>query len=356
MVEATAREAIKRIHASAEPEDLFGHVDAAGLRSAYRRLAREVHPDRNGGDEDAARAFLRLNDLYGLAVDLQSTGRYGEPRAPRVTVRTRGGRSYVVGERVGRTETSDLFECDYGLAHAVFKVARHPRDNDLIRGEAGTLRRLHRRVEPRWTPFLPSLVDEVNFRVPGGVSRRAVVLAPYDDGFVTLERVTAAHPHGLDPRDMAWMFRRLLGILGAAHEQDVVHAAITPASVLIHPRHHGLVVADWEYAIPRGDRVRAVSRAYRDLYPPELDERKRLGVEADIYMAARTMLDVVCPRLRSGVSMGLPRPLRAFFSACLLPERKRLDDAWQAQGFLDDILERLYGPRRFRPFHMPATP
>ena len=33
---------------------------------------------------------------------------------------------------------------------------------------------------------------------------------------------------------------------------------------------------------------------------------------------------------------------------------RRPQDAWQLLAELDDLLERLYGPRKFRPFVIPA--
>jgi hypothetical protein len=46
-----------------------------------------------------------------------------------------------------------------------------------------------------------------------------------------------------------------------------------------------------------------------------------------------------------------PRELRAFAAGCAQPTLKaRPDDAWRLLGELDEVLERLYGPRTFRPF------
>jgi hypothetical protein len=41
--------------------------------------------------------------------------------------------------------------------------------------------------------------------------------------------------------------------------------------------------------------------------------------------------------------------------ACTLPaQSRRPSDAWRLLAELDELLERLYGRRRFRPFHLPA--
>ena len=338
-----------------EPEDVFGTpATKATLRREYRRLAGVVHPDKNGDSPESARAFRRLNELYSRARGLVTSGAYGR-RGPTVEIRTKTGRVYQVTAKIATGEICDLFRADRpGRPASILKVARHPRDNDLVQHEAGILRRL-RDVEERWYPFLPELHDSVLWKASGGVRRAGNVLGLLD-GFYSLEQVANAYPGGIDPRDMAWMWRRLLAILGAVHREGIIHGAVVPAHVLIHPEKHGLVLVDWAYALERGTRPRAVSRR-RAFYPPELAVRKRLDAEADIYMAATTMLWVT-----GGASLGrgggyelLPTPLRAFFRACLLDESRRLGDAWEARQHFDEVLERVYGPRRFRPFTMPAT-
>jgi len=51
----------------------------------------------------------------------------------------------------------------------------------------------------------------------------------------------------------------------------------------------------------------------------------------------------------------LPAALTAFARGCQLASpRRRPGDAWTLLAELDDLLGRLYGPRRFRPFARPA--
>ena len=65
------------------------------------------------------------------------------------------------------------------------------------------------------------------------------------DELYSLEEVRAAYPAGIDARDMAWMWRRLLTVLGFVHEQRLVHGCVTPDHVLIEPREHKLVLIGW---------------------------------------------------------------------------------------------------------------
>ena len=39
-------------------------AEAAAIRRAYRRLALEHHPDRNGGSKEAHRRFIEIGEAY----------------------------------------------------------------------------------------------------------------------------------------------------------------------------------------------------------------------------------------------------------------------------------------------------
>ncbi len=48
------------------------------VRDAYRKLARQLHPDVNPGDRGAAERFKRVNEAYGVLSDEQSRKDYDE--------------------------------------------------------------------------------------------------------------------------------------------------------------------------------------------------------------------------------------------------------------------------------------
>jgi hypothetical protein len=195
--------------------------------------------------------------------------------------------------------------------------------------------------------YFPRLVDRVDHLDPTTGERRTVnVLECLATGFVTLADVRRAHPAGLDPRDWAWMHRRLLRALAATHRAGWVHTAVTADNVLIHPERHGVVLAGWSFATREGLPVAAVIGSQRANYPPEAAEAAPATGRWDVFMAHRLMLAMLAP--------DAPKPLRAFALGCLQPRPRLRPTAADLLDEFDELLDRLYGPRRFRPFAMPT--
>ncbi|GAA4955488.1 hypothetical protein GCM10023205_16730 [Yinghuangia aomiensis] len=403
----TLEEALELVGGATEPDDLFGPYDGtpeACLRSGgrrYRALARMLHPDTVPDDRKAAAqaVFTRLAELW-LRYQQTITGVTGR----QVVVTTRK-RAYSVGGERARGDVANLLKVTYadadgGEVRALLKIPRSVADNDLMEREAAALERIGRDGDPEYRAYVPGLVESFRHRDAGsGSERRANVVARVR-GFRSLTEVREAYPDGLDARDVAWMWRRLLVALGYAHRAGVVHGAVVPDHVLIEPREHGLVLVDWCYATvlepvapgpggrvltgppigpsfklstgrksgggvpppggsdggttprpagfhPAAEHVPAMLDRFADLYPPEVPGKQPPDTSTDIFMATRCMTYLLEP--------GAPKPLFRFARGCTLPApARRPHDAWKLLGELDELLGRLYGPRKFRPFSMPG--
>ncbi len=318
-------DAVTRVMAARSPADLFGGADGA---HAYRTLAKILHPDAAPDVATATRAFARLADLWAAHRD-------------GVTMTTRLG-AYRVGPLAYAGDIADLYHVDGGTA--LLKLPRHPADSDLMRREAHALTRLRTQGDARHAAYAPRLIDSFTHRDPAGGDRRTATVLAHQDGFVSLARVKQSYPGGVDPRDAAWMWRRLLVAVGYAHRAGVVHGAVVPDHVLIHPGEHGLVLVDWCYSVTGpGQTVPALAAAYRDLYPPEVAARRPADEATDIHLATRCMTWLMGDRT--------PPALARFAHGCTLPhQHTRPHDAWRLLAELDELLEALYGPRTFRPF------
>ncbi len=80
-------------------------ADDAGLKSAFRKLAMEHHPDRNGGCQEAASRFKEINEAYSVLSDRQKRAAYD--RFGHAGVQGAGGGA-------GFTDVHDIFNEVFG--------------------------------------------------------------------------------------------------------------------------------------------------------------------------------------------------------------------------------------------------
>jgi hypothetical protein len=315
-------EAIEAVLAASDAAELFG-ADHPARR--YRELARALHPDTAG--PVATAAFIRLARLW--------EDRHG------TVIRTRTD-AYRLVDRRYRGDLADL----YDVGEATFlKLPRRPVDNDLMEREARALRTLEEVGDPRFLPYVPRLVETFRHRETGTGADRHINVIGTVPNLRSLVEVRAAYPDGVDARDAAWMWRRLLVAVGFAHRGGLVHGAVLPTHVLIEPDDHGLVLVDWCYSATAGERIPALVKEFADWYPPEVLKRQPPGPGTDIAMASRCMTYLMGAKA--------PGPLRSFAAGCELSSvDARPDDAWRLLDELDGVLTKLYGPRRFRPFRL----
>ncbi|MET7960080.1 serine/threonine protein kinase [Micromonospora zamorensis] len=315
--------AIDLVTAARTDADLFG-TDQPARR--YRELVAALHPDRLPADPgvraEATEAFIHVTTRW---------------RARQVTVLG----DYRLDQPAHSGDLADLY--DVG-ADRLLKLPRQPADNDLMAREAHALHTIAERGDPRYLPYVPRLVDEFPHRdAATGAERRINVLATAP-GLHDLDEVRRAYPDGLDARDVAWMWRRLLVALGLAHSAGIVHGAVLPRHVLIEPDAHGVVLVDWCFSAPAGTTIPAMVPGHDSAwYPEEVPRKRQCGPGTDIAMASRCMSWLMGSRA--------PRELHAFAQGC---RQRSLDarphDAWRLLRELDQVLDRLYGPRTFRPF------
>lgn len=388
---ARAKEIIDADNAG-RPEDIFGAVDGGLVSAMYRRLMLEIHPDHFVDRDDeyalANRAFTSLTNLRSAAERKLKAGTYGnmavKAEPPKrafspfaVSVR---GRRCILDEHVASGDLSEVYTGYIGETEKnryLFKVISDGTNNDLAQTEARVLDKLYPpgAKEERFYRFLPKMHDTFVLKGPG-YQRRVNVMQWFPE-HRGLDEVLRVFPDGIDFRDMVWMFKRILHGIGHAHENQVIHGALLPPHVMIHPVDHGAKIIDWSYAVelkpaapkpsagywgrPHADvygtnpHVCAISNEYRDFYPPEVLERLTPSPATDIYIAARTCMALIGGTSKVLIPPSLPRSVAAFFQRCLASHQgQRPQNAWDAHEELDHILQKAVGKRKYRPFPMPA--
>lgn len=324
------------------PHEFFG----GDPHKTYRRLAQQFHPDVAG--EAGAEVMGRINLLWEQAKRQIAEGTYGQdnPSASPLIV-TSKKRTYTNVVPLVAGDVSRLYTCEWdgGTARGVLKVVVDQRDADLLANEATTLNRLRKTTPEGDHPYYPEVLDSFAFSVPGKPRRRANVLNLLE-GYYSLEEVKAEYPGGVDLRDAAWIARRILYTLGSAHEAGVLHGAVLPSHVMIHPAKHGVVLVGWGSSVPINEAIRVRSRSYKDWYPDEVPNKMAATQATDVAMFARTYSWLI-PQTTEAA------PFHTFTRGCRLPQQKmRPCDCFALLGELDELLARLWGKRKFHQFSM----
>jgi molecular chaperone DnaJ len=102
--------------------------DEAGLKSAFRKLAMEHHPDRNGGCEEASGRFKEINEAYSILSDPQKRAAYD--RYGHAGVNGGGGGP----QGFGGADMNDIFSEVFGEAFGEMFGGRGRRNNGPARG------------------------------------------------------------------------------------------------------------------------------------------------------------------------------------------------------------------------------
>lgn len=230
----------------------------------------------------------------------------------------------------------------------LLKVARRADGNAHLDNERRRLTTLLAAAgDTTYRFYLPALAD--SFATAGRRSQRINVFR-FEPSFYTLEQVHEQYP-ALDGRHLAWIFKRLLTVLGFAHRRNIVHGAVLPNHVLISAADHGLRIVGWGGSVAARRPLWTVSRRYRHWYPAEVQRRRPVGPATDLFLSARCIVyltggDPETNRMPDTV----PPPMRRFVGSCLLESASmRPSDAWALIEEFDDLLRALYGPPTFHP-------
>lgn len=358
----TLAQALTVLKAAQHPEDVFpvnGNV-AEDIKARFRVLAKLTHSDQYTAPAAKAladEAFKLLNEWNERAQAKLADGTFGDRGAIKVALKTRST-EYVLTRRMA---PGDLCNVYAGTVTGktdplLFKVVQEPANNDLALNERDILTYL--RTDAAFPDLdalhwhVPKLVD--SFELTQGKDRQRVnVLERFDASYVSLQAIIEAFPNGIDPRDAAWMFRRLLGALICLHVNGVVHGAVIPSHVFVCLKdkteagaHNGVLI-DYSYAVKTGKPIKAIVPAYHRYYPSDVLDKLPADSGVDLHMAGELLEDLV------GGFRKLPAPMAAIVRACQLGYKRRLKDPDEVYEEFSKVIKFLYGPPRFRKFELP---
>jgi hypothetical protein len=262
---------------------------------------------------------------------------------PRLNV---GGRTWALTALIARGDSCDVFQGRWVMrlgGLVVVKVLRALADADLLRREQEVLARLRASDAQGAVHFAGRLPQVEAFgSVVHRNKERLVAVHRWRPGFfLTLEDVARVHPDGIDGRIAAWIWKRLLELLGWVHLTGHVHGAVIPPHVLVQPRAHGATLVGWSAAGRVDERLAVVSSAWQDRYPAVLGAP--LTRAGDVAQAARCVRDLAAGGLPGGLGTLADEAVEGGWG-----------NAWALRDRLDAEIHAAYGPPSYNPLPMPG--
>jgi serine/threonine protein kinase len=244
-------------------------------------------------------------------------------------------------------------ESEYKATPVLVKIAKQEYFNDLIEMDASVLSRIHPEkvdVRTKLWKYYPTSYGSV--LVEG---KQAHILEPIP-GCVTLADVLKAYPDGIDYRDMAWMFKRILVGIWYAHRRGIIHGAILPPHILLTLGDHGGRIIDWSYSTSPQVKVPAMVTDYEDYYPPEVMNSEPSRESTDLYMLTKCVQALLGADLKTKeFPDSVPDPIRGILGLCLNDSAyMRPVDASDVHDTFDKLMKEAVGKSTFRHFELPG--
>ena len=326
-----------QLHDAVSPEDVFG-TDA---EASYRELVKVCHPDRNPGNIAFATEIFQLLEYW-----------HTQANKPPIILKS-PLREYALGKQLATGDLSDVFLARSSSTAYVVKLAKNSSVKSYFDHEKAVLDKWPAHITGNfYAEYLPHPVDNFVVRIKGR-GKCLVLVFSYCAGYISLEEIRKRKPLGVDARTAAWMFNRILEILGQVHSEGILHGAVLPCHLLYHPKTHGLILIDWTNSVKAGHHISSISSRYKSWYPAEVLAKSSAGPYTDLFMAAKCALyaagydDPNDKRTKDK----LPREYERFLDSCIFERPStRPQDARELRKEHGDFLERLFGKPQYHPF------
>ncbi len=263
-----------------KPQD-YGFADSGALRALVREaVAFGIQRERWNGSERNLRAALL---------------RHEQSDAP---IWRLNGVSYLVEGRVGSGEKSRVYRAhrlENPPTSVIIKLAHQRLGADCFEREAWMLARMRDDATSEATKDYARRVHTVIARgelTRGDTGETAAAIAfeakpGYD---WNLAEALAEYPHGVPSHAVAWIGRRMFEEMAWLHQIGIVHGAIIPEHVLIHPFTHQATLIDHSYAASIGQPIEYHVTTRAEFYPTALLDLEPAARSFDVVMAARCLL------------------------------------------------------------------
>ena len=350
------------------PEEVFGILAGtiedklSACTKTFRHLVALAHPDHFLNEEDkkvATEAFKLLQPFYEAAKQKIQNGTYGDlsmgVSTEPVHITTKRN-AYELGSILFTGSISDIFKGQHEEAgigkEILIKVARSYKNNDFISNESTVLKKLGKESHHGLEELIPKCIDSFIISDTATRTIRRANVFDYKPDLVNLAYVIKKYPGGIDPKDMAWMFKRILVAIWVAHEQGIVHGAVLPQHILLNLVNHGILLIDWSFSAKISETyIKAIDSTCKDFYPLSVFDKEVATPEVDIYMAAVTIIKLLGGDSKTKIiPNSVPKEIRSILRACILEHSGFT--AMEIHEEFNQTIKKLFGPPKFRNFQI----
>lgn len=278
------------------------YAQRQALKASYRALSLMVHPDKlatlsSSVQKKGTLVFEKLTEAYDRAERAIDAGTYGKAIGAEslneiAAIELQSSKStYTLEEKAfAYGDFSVLYRGRSSDGkNVIAKISSTPPHNIWLEQEAKTIERFHTKPELMEVgKYIPTILD--GFYVTNGSKRYRVNVWEDKPHLLSIKDLIDAFYEGMDPRDAAWICRRILGQVATASMAGLVHGAIVPDHVMVDIESHDPISIGWSHAIPKGDTLTHIIDRWRAYYPPEVFARQPVDTRSDIFMAGKTMI------------------------------------------------------------------
>ena len=324
------------------PSDLFSPtLDTKTAQKRYQRLLRIAHPDVNPDEtQKAEQAFKHLNKIWETYISQNGTLHKTKNTN---SIKTKK-HEYQFADKRYQIDGIAYFNATYdaGYKKAFIALSTTPENNTAFVESMKKLNTVRKNSATEIKGFFPEVIDSFYFTA-NSKDLAAVTLEteePFEEMF-SLRDVLTRYPQGIQDKDIAWIYRRMLMALAETHKSGYVHNGLYLDSLMIHPARHGVILKDWQYAVPINEPANLLNKEIVKYYSADVLGSKPVTPKHDITLAARTAIELLTKN-------SIPRFRRALEGTATYPPA----EAETALEEFDSLIKELWGKREWHEFIM----
>lgn len=324
---------LDQILAAAEYKDLF----STGTKKELRNLLKQAHPDLHPNNQDKAqKAFIHINTLWNLRNAPKKATSTSSTVSTEIITKKNEYRNLKTIRQTNGVETYRGIDSNGNITYLL--IATHPKIGEMLMEGIKNLKTIKSNLTTHYKEFFPDTTDA--FRIVQNGQKLFGVAQTLTEKNYSLREVKEDYPEGIDGRDVAWMYRRMLVAVGNMHDYGIGHGAPTLDAFLIKPETHELQLTNWQFSKELGSDINMVNPDIKNHYEAD----KVITRAKDLKILSETALNL----LRADA----PREMKAFLKGM---SRYPTGSAQEALHEFDEILKDVYGPRTFHEFKMRRT-